>query len=118
MIAHLVLFTPRENLTAEEKRSLALAVQEAGRSIEAIRRAVVGRSVHIDAGYERELGVTAYQFAAVLEFDTPEGLLEYLHHPLHERLGRLFWDLCERSIVTEIETRDFAAEDVVKFLTE
>ena len=118
MIAHLVLFTPRENLTSDEKRSLALAIQDAGRTITSIRRALVGRSVHIDAGYERQLGVTAYQFAAVLEFDTRAALLDYLHHPLHERLGQLFWDLCERSIVLEVETRDFADEDVVKFLTE
>jgi hypothetical protein len=70
----------------------------------------------VDAGYSRDLGIEAYPFAAILEFETREHLVAYLTHPLHARLGQMFWDYCERSVVTEVETREFSDPGLVEFL--
>ena len=89
MIAHIVLFRPKASITAEQRRSFALKIAEAGWVIPSIKRGFVGRSVEIDPGYSRSLGESTYQYAAVLEFESRQGLVEYLNHPLHEEIGRL-----------------------------
>ena len=103
MIAHIVLFTPKDGLSSSDKRSFAQSLREAGRQISCIRRARVGRSIQIDAGYERSFGETTYQYAAVLEFDDEDGLIEYLKHPKHQELGGLFWKFCDSTAIVEAE---------------
>lgn len=64
------------------------------------------------------MGEMTYPFSAVLEFETREALIGYLTHPRHAELGRMFWELCESTTVTEVETHDMASPDVVEFLME
>jgi hypothetical protein len=106
MIAHIVLFEPKSSLDKSQKLSFAQSVIETCRSIASVKRISVGKRVDVDPGYARSLGDTTYKYAAVLEFDSPEGLVSYLRDPKHEVLGRLFWEYCERAIVSEVEWVD------------
>lgn len=68
-----------------------------------LSRVTVGRSVAVDAGYDRRFGDATYSYAAVLEFKDRAGLLSYLRHPVHAELGALFWRVCERTTIVEVE---------------
>lgn len=90
MIAHIVLFTPRPDLSAAERGAFLEALSGAAAGIPAIRRFRVGRRVrHGLPGYEQAMR-DDYEFAAVAEFDDVEGLKAYLTHPAHDALGRHF----------------------------
>lgn len=116
MICHVVLFSPRPDADVAIKRALAQQVVEALRGIKSIRRAVVGRAVSIDPGYQRQMGHEAYEFACVIDFDDADGLKDYLNDPAHAELGRLFWAVCERTVVSEVETVDLQSQDAVDLL--
>jgi hypothetical protein len=77
----------------------------------------VGRRIDIDAGYAREFGDTTYEFAAILEFTSKAALIDYLRHPLHHELGRLFWETCQRTVIVEVELHDGRNPDVVNILS-
>jgi hypothetical protein len=109
MIAHIVLFTPKDGTSAGERRAFATSVLETARAVPAIRRAMIGRSIQVDVGHLREMGHTPYQFAALLEFDKAADLVEYLNHPTHAELGRQFWALCGSTVVVEVEWREAGA---------
>lgn len=118
MIAHIVLFQPKTGLTMAERRSFARSVARMCLSSPWIVRSTVGRRTTIDAGYDRIFGDTTYEFAAVLEFDGPESAVSYLASPDHAELGRLFWECCERTVVTEIDVVDLSSESAVDLLAE
>ena len=106
MIAHIVLFTPKDTLDDASRRSFATEVVVALRGISSVRRAFIGKQVSVDAGYERSFGDETYQFAAVVEFDDRAGLVDYLNSPLHNVLGRMFWENCSASVICEVESAD------------
>jgi len=56
-------------------------------------------------------------FSAVLEFESPAGLVEYLRNPQHERLGKAFWEHCESTAIVETEFVSADDPDVVNVLT-
>jgi len=116
VIAHLVLFTPKQDLKESDARSFAQTIVEVFRQIPDLHRAVVGRSVDVDAGYQRNFGDKTYQFAAVLEFHDKAALLGYLNHPLHKELGALFWRHCESTVIVEIEGADARSSAAVDLL--
>jgi len=105
MISHIVLFTPRNDLPADRLRLFAQYVLAACSSIPSVTRAVIGKSIAIDPGYERSMGDTTYLFAAVLEFTDQAGLIAYLQHPSHDELGRQFWEVCQSTTVIEVDGR-------------
>lgn len=51
------------------------------------------------------MGDSTYSLAAVLEFNDRARLIEYLRHPLHEALGREFWEVSRSTVVVEVESR-------------
>lgn len=103
MFAHILMFTPRRDLSDDAKRSFARAFRRAVDEIPSVRRAVVGRSSVTAATYGNKIGLKTYEYAAVLEFDDGAGLGEYLTHPAHSELGRMFWDVCEESAIVDCE---------------
>lgn len=116
MIAHIVLFTPKPEVPADVVRSFAQSVLDVCRSVPSIQKAMIGKAVVIDPGYSRSMGSTTYKYAAVLEFTNQENLIDYLRHPKHVTLGRLFWEVCEVTAVVEVDGRDpggWNAEDLV-----
>jgi hypothetical protein len=116
MIAHIVLFNPKAGVSEIAIRSFAKTIQGACRQIEAIKRSQVGRRIDIDAGYPRSFGEKTYQFVAIFEFEDPAGLREYLKHPLHKHLGKLFWEMCESTVVIDAAMADGRGEALVDFL--
>lgn len=102
MIAHLVLFRPRRDLTPESQAGLADALSAALQAIPAIRRARVGRRVSVGRPYEAMMP-TDYSHAALLEFDDLDGLRSYLEHPEHEQLASRFFDAFEEALIYDYE---------------
>lgn len=112
MIAHVVLFEPRPELAEAERQQILDGLRAAARHIPAIRRLRVGRRVrHGIPGYEQAMR-DDYSFAAILEFETTEGLLEYLTHPAHQAIGRHFAESSVRALAYDydlVEAADAAA---------
>lgn len=116
MIGHLVLFNAKPGATDIQLRSFARTISEACRQIPAIHRVQVGRRLSVDAGYPRSFGETTYDFAAVFEFIDTAALKQYLKHPLHHELGRMFWEMCASTTVVEVELTDGKSDRLVDFL--
>lgn len=90
MIAHLVLFQPRPDLTPTERDAVVAALSAAARATPGVRTCRIGRRVtHGLAGYEQAMRQD-YEFAAMIEFDTLESLRAYLQHPSHDAVGEHF----------------------------
>jgi hypothetical protein len=108
MIAHIVLFRPRADVTPVEQRAFVVALENACRHVPTIRRATIGRSLPSDHG-------TDFPYTAVIEFDDEAGLTAYLAHPLHVPLGALFRQACAATMVVNAETTD-AGQPLATFL--
>lgn len=105
MIAHLVLFRPRQSLTDDERAAFFTAMEQAFANIAAIRRARVGRRRTLGRFYDQQNAVD-FPFIAVLEFESESDLREYLDHPAHRSLGEQFYLASDASLVF-----DFALVD-------
>jgi len=110
MLVHVVLFSPRADLTDGDRTAFAASFEEAVRAIPTVRRARVGRRVVHGAGYER--GTAAFELLAMLEFDDLAGLLAYLHHPAHAALGARFGAELSASAVYDFELA--SVDDLVR----
>lgn len=98
MIAHVVLFRLRPDVSIDDRRALVDAWAVALNELPMIRRARVGRRVKIGRSYEA-LTRLDLPFAAVLEFDNVDGLRAYLDHPAHDTIAtRLFAAIAETLI--------------------
>jgi len=89
MVAHVVLFRPRPDLTDRDRQVFVVALERALREIPSIRRANVGRRLRHGQSYESAM-VEDLEYGAVLEFDDLAGLRTYLEHPAHIELGKCF----------------------------
>lgn len=115
MFVHIVFFTPKPGLEASQRRSFAQSFRTAAKSIASVRRASIGHSTTTAASYGSQPGLTAFEYAAVVEFDDAHGLTDYLGHEAHRDLGRMFWELCEETAIVDCELRD-ASEDLEDLL--
>ena len=107
MIAHVVLFRPKPELSDEERRALVAAFETTLREIPSIRHARVGRRITHGGGYEQLMRVD-YDYAAIIEFDDAAGLRTYLEHPAHEQLGQRFFMTFEEALMYDFELVDSA----------
>ena len=107
MIAHIVLFRPRPDVSAADRRALIDAWATALREIPAIRRARVGRRVRIGRSYE-DMIHTDFPYAAVLEFDDPDGVRAYLDHPAHEAIATRFFAAIADTLIYDFEVEGSA----------
>jgi hypothetical protein len=112
VVAHIVLFNPKHELTPTERQSFAQSVRTSVRKIGGVQRALVGKAVAVTPQYERSLGDKTYDYAAILEFADTAALRGYLDHPVHRELGRLFWDNCESAVVMEADLTDALTEEL------
>jgi hypothetical protein len=116
VIAHIVLFRPRTDLSSADAALLIDAFNRAVSLIPAVRAARVGPRLSVGAEYER-LPQPDFGYVAVIEFDDLAGLRSYLEHPAHVEIGRRFWEASEEQQVYDFEiagsldagaaTRDF-----------
>lgn len=107
VIAHVVLFRPKPELSDDDRRALVVAFETALREIPSIRQARVGRRVTHGRGYEQLMRVD-YDYAAIIEFDDAAGLRTYLEHPAHEQLGQRFFMTFEEALMYDFELSDSA----------
>jgi hypothetical protein len=98
MIAHVVLFKPRRDLSRSDREGLLDAMRAAFTNIAEIQRVRVGRRTILGRAYEA-LAQIDFEYAAILEFDTEAALRTYLDHPAHVDLGRRFGETAEVALV-------------------
>lgn len=102
MIAHVVLFRPRSDVSMDDRRALIASWATALQAIPSIRRARVGRRVRIDRAYE-QLTRLDLPYAAILEFDDVGGLRAYLDHPAHEDIATRFFAALADTLIYDFE---------------
>jgi hypothetical protein len=105
MIAHVVLFRTRSNLSVSEQRQLATSFEQVLRAVPSIRRAHVGRRVTHGRGYEQMMR-DHYEYAAIIEFDTIADLQAYLEHPAHQALAARFFNSLEAALMYDFEMNE------------
>jgi hypothetical protein len=105
VIAHVVLYELRPDLTPAERARFAAALRAAVTAIPTIRRVNIGRRRSIGASYDSAMPA-GYGFIGILEFDDEAGLKAYLEHPAHAELGTLFWQCSARTLVFDYELTD------------
>ena len=102
MIVHLVLFTPKASLDADEQDRFGRALELALTTIPSVVSYRIGRRVRFGAAYE-SVGA-GFEFCGVIEFANRAGLSAYLMHPAHEELGRLFYQTSAEAFAGDFET--------------
>lgn len=112
MIAHIVLFRPREGIGAAERQAFAAALETARREIPSIRRFQLGRRVRHGRPYEQAMPED-FPFAAVIEFDDLDGLKAYLNHPAHGELARVWATTSEATLVYDYEMEELTPESQI-----
>ncbi len=114
MIAHVILFSPKSDLSPAVRRELLASLVAASGDIPSIRRFRVGRRVkHGLPGYEQMMR-DDYEFAAVIEFDDVDGLKAYLAHSSHAAIGQHFTASASKSLAYDYAMVD--AGDVAQVL--
>ena len=106
MTLHVVLFTPRPDLTGADRQAFGRSLEHAFSSIPSVRRFQIGRRLRTGAAYDQLPG--DFDFCAVIEFDNPAGLRAYLTHPAHAELGRLFYATSRSTFAADYEAVDTA----------
>ena len=102
MIAHVVLFCPKPDLSAGDRRSLVAAFERAVREIPCVRNVRVGRRVTHGAGYEQRMPETA-DYLIGIDFDDLEALQTYLRHPAHDEIGARFNQSLRSALIYDFE---------------
>ncbi len=108
MIAHVILFSPKPDLSEAERRALLEALVGAAEEIPSIKRFRVGKRVkHWMPGYE-QLMREDYEFAAIVEFENIEALKVYLAHPSHAAIGHHFMASASKALAYDYTLVDAA----------
>jgi hypothetical protein len=102
VIAHLVLFQPRRDLTEAQRQEFAASFERALTEIAEVRRARVGVRKTVGRFYDRT-NEKDFPYVALIEFDSEADLRSYLDHPAHRELGRLFYETGEAALVFDYE---------------
>ena len=101
MILHLVLFTPRSTVKADEQDRFGRALERALTAIPAVISYRIGRRIRFGAAYETTSA--GFEYCGVIEFADREGLAAYLAHPAHDELGRLFYETSADAFAGDFE---------------
>jgi hypothetical protein len=107
MIVHVVLFRPKADLAGADRASLVAAIEKAHREIPVIRRFLVGTRTLRDASYAAAM--PDYPFLVLIEVEDAPGLEQYLAHPAHAELGRLFWQTSDSALAYDFQMIDASA---------
>jgi stress responsive alpha/beta barrel protein len=102
LIAHIVLFRLRPDVSLEDRRALLDAWATVLNDIPVIRRARVGRRVRIGRSYE-SLTRLDFPYVLVLEFDDVHALRAYLDHPAHEPGATRLFAAIEDTLIYDFE---------------
>jgi hypothetical protein len=100
MIVHLVLFTPRADLSDVERETIRQTLDHALSHIPSIRRFDVGRRVRLGTTYDRVAPID-FEFCVAIEFTDEADLSAYLAHPAHQKLGQLFYETSAHALACD-----------------
>jgi Stress responsive A/B Barrel Domain len=109
LIAHVVLFEPKQNVPAESRKAFLDEIRSVARTIPTIVQARIGSTISVGVMPEEIIGqktYKAYTYAAIFEFTTREDLEGYLTHSVHDKLRSIFWDLCQATLIADVELFD------------
>jgi hypothetical protein len=116
VIAHIILFRPKAELTPVERRAVVDALTTAASHIPGIQRFRVGRRVrHHLPGYEQAMRED-FEYAVLIEFSDIETLKQYLQHPSHAAIGRHFTESAAASLAYDYQIVD--GEEVASLIGE
>lgn len=107
MILHVVLFTPRPELSERDRATLRATLQSALTEIPVIRSHKVGRRVRLGTTYDR-VAPLDFEFLVTIEVDDERALSAYLEHPAHQRLGQLFYQTSAVALACDFELREIS----------
>ena len=111
MIVHVVLFSPKPDLSESDRRTLLDALSAAATGIPSIRRFRVGKRVkHSLPGYEQMMR-DDYEYAVLIEFDDVAGLTAYLQHPAHAAAGHHFTQSASKALAYDYEVSESLITD-------
>jgi Stress responsive A/B Barrel Domain len=105
VITHVVLFTPRADLSAADRQSFAALFERALTQIPVVRRARVGERKNLGRFYDTH-NPASFSHVALFEFDSEADLLTYLEHPAHQELGQRFYEISESALVYDFDLVD------------
>ena len=109
MIAHVVLFKPKHELTAAQRQGVIDALKAAASGIPTVRGLRVGKRIrHGRPGYE-QLMREDFEYVVIVEFDDVEGLTAYLAHPQHDAIGAHFMQSAAAALAYDYEMEDWKA---------
>jgi hypothetical protein len=109
MIAHVVLFKPKHQLTAPERQAVIEDLKAAASGIPTVRKLRVGKRIrHGRPGYE-QLMREDFEYVLIIEFDDVEGLTAYLAHPAHAAIGSHFMQASAAALAYDYEMEDWKA---------
>ena len=100
MVAHLVLFTPRSDLSPAQRSAFVDTLEQALANIPQIKRARIGRRLNTGRQYDLQ-NPHQFPYAAILEFETENDLRTYLDHPAHHELGEQFYVASETALAVD-----------------
>ena len=111
MIVHVVLFSPKPDLSPSDRTAVLDALQSAAKNIPSIKRLRVGKRVkHSLPGYEQMMR-DDYEYAVMIEFVDIEGLKAYLQHPAHAAVGHHFTASASKALAYDYEVSESVATD-------
>jgi hypothetical protein len=105
VIAHVVLFQPRADLSQTERETFAQSFARAVSGIPQLRRARIGERKNFERLYDR-LNARSFSHIAFLEFDSEADLRAYLDHPAHQELGKRFYETAEAALVFDFDMKE------------
>ncbi|MET1083076.1 MAG: Dabb family protein [Burkholderiales bacterium] len=107
MIAHVVLFKPKHELTTAQRQAVIDDLKAAAAGIPTVRSLRVGKRLrHGLPGYE-QLMREDFEYLVVIEFDDADGLKAYLAHPKHEAIGAHFMQAAAAALAYDYELEDW-----------
>lgn len=102
MIAHVVLFRPKGDLTEDQRTAFVGALERALADIPTIARAHIGRRMTLGREYDAH-NAQEFPYVAILEFESEDALRAYLEHPVHQTLGQQFYLTAESALAFDFE---------------
>ncbi len=105
VIAHVVLFRPKPELTDDQRRAFVTALEHALLNIPLIKGARVGRRMVVGRPYDQQ-NTHDFPFVAILEFGSEADLRAYLEHPAHQMLGAQFYLTSDAALVFDYQLLD------------
>jgi len=103
MISHVVIMTPRVDLSADDREGFIAAFERAVREIPSIRGVRFGRRV-VHGAVDEAGAVAPAEFIAIIDFEDLAGLQSYLRHPAHQALANRFYGSLSSAWVVDFET--------------